>query len=125
MSNSKELNIPILDFSSLAISVTSPSENEFRKVGKEAFEAFSKIGFVYLVNHGIPEAEVKEVFGTSKKFFNFSEEVKEKVKCDDTHMQGWNRMASEKLNVKDSVSGLTLQNHLENFLWTLIFSGYR
>jgi isopenicillin N synthase-like dioxygenase len=45
----------------------------FPAVGKEIHDAFSKIGFVHLSNHGATESIVKGVFECSKKFFELGQ----------------------------------------------------
>ena len=48
----------------LKLSSTDPLE-----VGRQLYKVFTGCGFVYLVNHGIPEAVTDEVFDVSKHFF--------------------------------------------------------
>lgn len=98
--------IPILDFSALSIEVDSPPDSAFRTVGLRAFEAFSRSGFVYLKNHGIPVQVVGDAFSSSKRFFESANEEKRKCTIGSDYLQGWVSMGVEKLNVKDRVRRL-------------------
>jgi len=53
--------IPVVDFTALSIkNITRPSANnsDVQALAKKIYHAFSTVGFVYLVNHGISEDEV-------------------------------------------------------------------
>ena len=55
--------IPVVDFEIMGLnSERTPSHNEesVQKLAEEIHTAFSTIGFVYLKNHGISDAEVRE-----------------------------------------------------------------
>ncbi|KAJ4288077.1 hypothetical protein N0V90_012094 [Kalmusia sp. IMI 367209] len=43
-----------------------------RAVAKEVYDAFSSVGWVYIADHGIPQARVDEVFQLAKSFFDLS-----------------------------------------------------
>ena len=55
-------------------------------VGRAIHSAFSEIGFVFVTNHGVPSDTVRDLFASSKKFFELDREVKEK--CPMTMMGG-------------------------------------
>ena len=55
-------------------------------VGRAIHDAFSEIGFVFVTNHGVPADTVRDLFESSKKFFELDREVKEK--CPMTMMGG-------------------------------------
>lgn len=50
-------SLPLIDFSRFT---SSPEER--LAVSKELVKAFKEVGFVYLINHGIPQEMVKEAF---------------------------------------------------------------
>lgn len=54
--------IPVVDFSAFSIkNITRPSANnpDVEVLANKIYHAFSTVGFVYLVNHGISEDEVR------------------------------------------------------------------
>lgn len=51
-----------------------------REVGENIVKAFSTIGFVTLINHGIPLELIERTFGESKKFFALPRDVKASFK---------------------------------------------
>lgn len=61
VAGSKAGHIPIVDFTAFSISnEQKPPVNDasVQKLAKEIHLAFSTVGFVYLTNHGISQAEV-------------------------------------------------------------------
>ena len=46
-------------------------------VGRALHDAFSQIGFVFVTNHGVPLATVRDLFASSKKFFELDRDAKE------------------------------------------------
>ena len=46
-------------------------------VGRAIHNAFSEIGFVFVTNHGVPSNTVRDLFASSKKFFELGQETKE------------------------------------------------
>lgn len=68
--------IPVVDFAQW----TSSSNKEERlKVAKDLVEACQKVGFVYIINHGVSEARVEEAFALSSRLFDLSLEDKMKA----------------------------------------------
>ncbi|MBV6442358.1 MAG: hypothetical protein EPGJADBJ_04069 [Saprospiraceae bacterium] len=70
----KEKGIPTVDLSKF--SAGSPAEKEafVRALGK----AFHEVGFVAVVNHGVPKELIDRFYAASKAFFALPEEVKKK-----------------------------------------------
>ncbi|XP_013793110.1 probable iron/ascorbate oxidoreductase DDB_G0283291, partial [Limulus polyphemus] len=66
-----------------------PSKEAFRKVASEIHQAFSQIGFVYLINHGISKEQASSIFQKSRDFFLLPLEVKEKYKRLPNHYDGY------------------------------------
>lgn len=64
--------IPIVDFS--AWSAGSPEEKQ--RIAKELTDAARGVGFVYIVNHGVPDDVLEQAFAWSKKLFDLSHEKK-------------------------------------------------
>ncbi|RVX66188.1 hypothetical protein B0A52_10080 [Exophiala mesophila] len=59
-------SLPVIDFSRY----TAGSAEERLAVSRELVQAFKSVGFVYLLNHGIPNDMVHEAFDWMSKFFN-------------------------------------------------------
>lgn len=65
-------NIPVVDLSKF-VNGNESQRNEFvQEIGK----AFHEVGFVGVVNHGIPKDLVKDFYDTSKAFFSQPVEIK-------------------------------------------------
>uniref|UniRef100_A0A914DI57 Fe2OG dioxygenase domain-containing protein n=1 Tax=Acrobeloides nanus TaxID=290746 RepID=A0A914DI57_9BILA len=47
------------------------------------YEALTKVGFVYLINHGLDEKSIDHAFSSSKKFFNLPLDEKQKYNKSD------------------------------------------
>ncbi len=66
--------IPLVDLSSFVNGDADQRAAFVEKLGK----AFHEIGFVGVINHGIPKSLIEEFYNTSKAFFGKSVEVKRK-----------------------------------------------
>jgi isopenicillin N synthase-like dioxygenase len=64
--------IPVVDFGAFLYG----RENDKKRIAKEIDDAFCRVGFVYLNNHGVEKEMVKECFSWSKKFFCLPLETK-------------------------------------------------
>ena len=66
-------NLPIVDFANW----TSDSTAEQRyEIGKNLADACHKVGFVYIINHGVSPELLEEAFGWSKRLFDLKHEEK-------------------------------------------------
>ena len=66
---SKISGIPVVDFSAMGLRNKDPlSENsdDIKRLADQVYHAFSRSGFVYLKNHGIPQ----EMVSTLKEYFS-------------------------------------------------------
>ncbi|KAL6301926.1 flavonol synthase/flavanone 3-hydroxylase [Sparassis latifolia] len=68
-------SLPIIDFANFGDG-TSP---EARKVGVQFYEACRDVGFAYLINTGIPQESIAEMFAWSKKLFDLPTGIKQKA----------------------------------------------
>lgn len=76
------MKIPVVDFSSW----NNPRDKSDRmRVAQELVEACQRVGFVYIVNHSLPEAVLDEAFAWTKRLFDLPQEVKMKA----PHPPGW------------------------------------
>ncbi|XP_067675104.1 uncharacterized protein [Haliotis asinina] len=100
--------IPVVDFQKYGLNVTDPktvTSDVLETTAKEIYDAFSTIGFLYLINHGVEQRKVDAMFSVSKSFFD--QPVEEKMKCALDHRYGYHgyiALESERLNYKGSVA---------------------
>lgn len=80
-SSSAPFKIPTVDFSPWK---NSDWDSRLR-VANELVGACKDVGFVYIINHGLPDSQLEEAFDWSKKFFALSQEDKMKA----PHPEGW------------------------------------
>ncbi|OSD07215.1 thymine dioxygenase [Trametes coccinea BRFM310] len=64
--------ISVLDFGAFL----NGSESTKAELAWAMLDSFKRVGFVYLVNHGIPADKVRNMFQWSKRFFDLPSEVK-------------------------------------------------
>ncbi|KAJ9270762.1 hypothetical protein DTO212C5_3259 [Paecilomyces variotii] len=80
-SSTSPFKIPTIDFSAW-----KDDNPEARlRVAQELVSACKDVGFVYIINHGLPESLLEEAFDWSKKLFSLSQENKMKA----PHPEGW------------------------------------
>jgi len=68
-----ESPIPVIDFA--GFEDNAPQEQR-RATATEVFQALRDIGFVYLINHGLPQEKIDQMFHWSKQFFALPSDVK-------------------------------------------------
>ncbi|XP_048731183.2 uncharacterized protein LOC125648251 [Ostrea edulis] len=92
--------IPIVDLTrySLSVSEGDAPTHTLKKLADEICSAMKNVGFVYIINHGIPEEMVTEIFALSKTFFNKPVEVKRNFARPVDDSNGWIDLEKEKLN---------------------------
>lgn len=74
--------IPIVDFSSWY----KPQDKLTKlRVAKQLVDACQTVGFVYIINHSLPESVVDDAFDWSKRLFQLPREEKMKA----PHPEGW------------------------------------
>ncbi|KAJ5597763.1 hypothetical protein N7537_007847 [Penicillium hordei] len=79
MASTKSSNIPVVDFAGWN------SESSNQRIAQEIVAACKTVGFVYIVNHSLPETMLDEAFNWSKLFFELPQD--EKLKA--PHPEGW------------------------------------
>ena len=65
--------IPVVDFSKWN---NSTNKDEQLAVAKELTDACRNVGFVYIINHGLPQHLLDQAFDTAKRLFSLSHEEK-------------------------------------------------
>ncbi|KAI0851224.1 Clavaminate synthase-like protein [Daldinia vernicosa] len=64
--------IPVVDFGAWS----KGSTEDKKRIGRELTDACRRVGFVYIVSHGVPSDILEEAFGWSKKLFDLPQEKK-------------------------------------------------
>lgn len=82
INDSIPMRIPVVDFSSWNDAHDIPAR---RRVAQELVEACQTVGFVYIVNHSLPDSLLDDAFAWTKRLFDLPEEVKMKA----PHPEGW------------------------------------
>ncbi|KAJ6189395.1 hypothetical protein N7519_004303 [Penicillium mononematosum] len=70
MTSTKSPNIPVVDFAGWK------TESSRQQIAQDIVAACKKVGFVYIVNHSLPESMLDEAFSWSKLFFELPQEEK-------------------------------------------------
>ncbi|KAF2239467.1 flavonol synthase/flavanone 3-hydroxylase [Viridothelium virens] len=71
-SDSDQFSVPVIDFHSFL----NGTDDQKKSTAAQIKDTFQNVGFVYLINHGVPGKKVEECFEWSKKFFNLPSETK-------------------------------------------------
>ena len=89
-----------VNIESIGLNVSSPTDEEYKKVGEDLFRAFETIGFVYITGHGVSKEIVEKSMETSKEFFNLSIDSKNEILRDPEIQQGYVAAGQELFNSK-------------------------
>ena len=68
----KESSIPIVDFGHW----NHGNHDQRKQIADEFVNACQTVGFVYIINHGVPTSKIDEAFAMSEKLFNLSRDQK-------------------------------------------------
>ncbi|XP_068230887.1 uncharacterized protein [Palaemon carinicauda] len=91
--------IPTIDLGELGIDhAGEPSLVEWTRVANEVTDAFQRVGFVYLSQHGIPHKQIDKLFEASSAFFKLPQEEKDKYSWDKETYCGYVPVNKEQLN---------------------------
>ena len=74
------MEIAQISISNIGLKTENPSKEDLAKCGQELFGAFSKLGFVYISDHGINGDIISGAFETSKDFFLLPPEEKNRIR---------------------------------------------
>ncbi|KIY49432.1 Clavaminate synthase-like protein [Fistulina hepatica ATCC 64428] len=90
-----DFRIPVIDFSKFR---NAGSALEKKTVSREIVQAFKDAGFIYLAEHGIPNATIDNTFKKSAEFFALPTEVKDKLAWEDPRSnRGYVRFGRERV----------------------------
>jgi len=101
--------LPIIDLAPLG-----EGEAGLRRVAATLCDAFEKIGFAYVVNHGVPQHLVDGAFAASRAFHAQPVERKMAIRMNEWH-RGYMPFASSKI-VTSSIQKATRPNQSESFM---------
>ncbi|CAL8082812.1 unnamed protein product [Orchesella dallaii] len=71
-------SIPIVDLSQLKDVENVAEDPEWKSIANNVRQGLGSVGFLYLINHGIPEETVSKVFAQSHEFFSLPTSIKQK-----------------------------------------------
>lgn len=108
--------IPVIDVSALTVDDTSAEGDVERraKLVSEFAEAYQTIGFSYIVNHGIEEGLLDDVFEASRRFHGLPRETKMKLELNAAN-RGFLPINSS-TDVNTELAEVTAPNQSESFL---------
>ena len=69
--------IPVIDVSRIALTISSPEVDDYQQVASNLAQALSTWGFAYLTNHGVDQNTVKNCFNQSRHFFKLPQHIKD------------------------------------------------
>jgi len=107
-----ECNIPVIDVSPIALTISSPQVDDYQQVASNLAKALSTWGFAYLTNHGVDQNTVKNCFNQSKNFFKLPQHIKDNFARGIHQIQGYSRKGREILedeNVMEAKESLDIQ----------------
>ncbi|CAH1250634.1 Hypp8886 [Branchiostoma lanceolatum] len=93
-----ESPIPVVEFLPYSLEHYSADDDQLVALAGQIIHAFSTTGFVYLSNHGIPTAQIEQVFQVAEKFFSLPKNVKEKYAWSVDSVHGWVALERESIN---------------------------
>ncbi|KAK8753648.1 hypothetical protein OTU49_000872 [Cherax quadricarinatus] len=89
--------IPVVELGQLGLGWnTETSQEEWQRVARQLYEAFTDIGCAYLTNHGVPEDQQKELYEAATGFFKLPQDKKELFKFDINEFTGYISVDTEK-----------------------------
>ncbi len=73
-------DIPVVDFNAFR----GGSASEKLVIGQEIDDALQRVGFFYVINHGVPQSQIDELFDQAARFFELPENEKLRVSIDNS-----------------------------------------
>ncbi|XP_061896647.1 uncharacterized protein LOC133645788 [Entelurus aequoreus] len=95
------MSFPVVDFSAFALDVEDICPADLDRLDRDVKEAFTRVGFVFLDNTGITQAEVDGVMEASRRFFLQSDRFKKtfsRKSFPNCPLHGWNPMETERVD---------------------------
>jgi non-haem dioxygenase in morphine synthesis N-terminal len=76
--------IPVIDVSDF--------ERRRVEISSEILRAAAEVGFLQIINHGIPQQLVDDMFAKSEAFFALDDSIKAKYPMDKMENRGWEKL---------------------------------
>ncbi|XP_061780332.1 uncharacterized protein [Nerophis lumbriciformis] len=95
------MSIPVVDFSVCSLKVQDISRADLEPLSRDLKTAFTEVGFVFLDNTGITQAEVEDVMDASRRFFLLPDHLKQPLSrktFPNSPNHGWVSLETERLN---------------------------
>ncbi|XP_077453153.1 uncharacterized protein LOC144071701 [Stigmatopora argus] len=95
------MSIPVVDFSASSLEVENISNADLHQLSRGLKVAFTEVGFVFLENTGITQAEVDRVMDVSRSFFLQPDHLKQpfsRKTFPNSPNHGWVSLETERLN---------------------------
>ena len=73
------MSIPVVSIKGIGLDFQNPDQECFERCGRNLFDAFENVGFVYIKDHGIDPQLIENAKKRSKEFFDLREERKLKT----------------------------------------------
>jgi isopenicillin N synthase-like dioxygenase len=108
-----------VNIESIGLNVTSPTDEEYKKVGEELFNAFETIGFVFITGHGVSKEVVEKSMETSKDFFTLPLNSKNEILRDPEIQQGYVAAGQELFNSKLVIKKLLVSKNFVAIIYSL------
>ena len=120
--------IPIIDLACLS---STPSLTEFNTLAQELKKNYSELGFAYVSNHGIRQADIDAVFEQTKRFHALAEQEKTLVK-QGSSLMGYIPLESSTLKISslgsatraNQTSGYVIYNESSNEHYRAVLQSY-
>jgi len=102
-------SIPIIDLAKIS-HIDNAATGDWENVASEIRKALHEVGFMYLVNHGVPNDIIAENFKISEEFFALPREIKKKYKKNlgKVEMAGSNREKNSFIPIPNLNTGSVL-----------------
>jgi isopenicillin N synthase-like dioxygenase len=100
-------SIPVIDVSNF--------EQRRAEITNKILAAASDVGFLQIVNHGIPQERINAMFAMSESFFALDDAVKGKYPMDKAENKGWEKLAQVRPSTGASMSSCFICSQKEYF----------
>ncbi|XP_061898787.1 uncharacterized protein LOC133646900 isoform X1 [Entelurus aequoreus] len=95
------MSFPVVDFSAFALDVEDICPADLDRLSRDVKEAFTRVGFVFLDNTGVTQAEVDDLMEASRRFFLQPDRFKKtfiRKSLPNCPLHGWIPMETERVD---------------------------
>lgn len=113
----RSADVPLIDLGEIGLEhKDEPSEEEWQRVARQMYDAFTTLGCAYLIKHGIPKEEMEGTLASWKTFFNLDQDTKNRYERDFTTFQGYVASDTENYdNAHELHEGFTFHSERTRF----------